>query len=572
MKKLFLSAVIIIALLLCGCVNKPAPEPSSTEPAYTESAAGPTAEPDPTEAPGGIFEGVHEREEGYNARFSTHGLENALVCVNMENGIFEAEKLNEYAKALYETLEKAGETCAAPARVTAFILRKTLNGAPVILGDKLFISEDDVKTGAYRSALLGCAYGLEAEWQRRGLEKYVFGEAADESGVKEFFSQPQNALAASLSPLFSMPELAGEERAELVKRAADCLAAFTIETMGFEAFRSSPDTAKLLPEWTEHLGVAPIELPKGSERAARMSVVSRRGRLCVIEAENFSFEVWPEFVLGTPEELYSLICNFYAGLDEVEARLTGELPSLAALIRERMAEEMRIECIDSREMTVAYPTSNRIELSHPCNVWHELVHLLLEPLRSNEDLRWEGEALAEHFTLDTERKFYPTDYYCRGLERFAEFMEEESGRPAAEDDATFQSCVIALYERLRSPEITETDDIEAGELAYGIAQLMLPELERTQVRRRYDISVEGKVGMDSGRSYEQWANALTYPQAHALYDYMASVYGADRLAEDHVNGVPVEETTGMSYTELLAAAREYYGGLYAEVIDGLNRK
>ena len=212
--------------------------------------------------------------------------------------------------------------------------------------------------------------------------------------------------------------------------------------------------------------------------------------------------------------------------------------------------------------TVTYPLRNEISLSNGGAIWHEMVHLLLEEYVLNADVQWECEAIAEHFSHEAEMKYAPTQYISKGLDAYLEFFADVSGKEATEDDMVFHQLVWTLYQEFIGPEGSENDDLKAFCRAYGISSLILDgKISRTQVRKKYDMSVFSKRGLVPGKK-EFDGNALSYPESEVLFDYLAELYGTDEVVDAYLNGLSIEKAFGISYSELYKDAVAHFEELY----------
>ena len=96
----------------------------------------------------------------------------------------------------------------------------------------------------------------------------------------------------------------------------------------------------------------------------------------------------------------------------------------------------------------------------------------------------------------------------------------------------------------------------------GISSLILDgKIDRTQVRKKYDISVASKRGKTPGKKSVD-GNALSYPESEVLFEYLAEKYGMDAAVEAYMNGLAPDQAFGISYSELLAEAKAYFTEQY----------
>ena len=557
MKRFVIIFVIcLIALAICGCAGK-----TPTEPIETNAPAQTNAPFSAREAE--VFESSHKREEGYSAVFKTHAIETPLFTVHMENEIFEDSALKEAAEKLLADAEAISAlTGAAPEHENVYIIKQRLSSTPFYLGGNVFITADELDSGEYRGSLLTAGYGLSAEWQIVGFCEYVFGGTPDESGLSDYYSDPAHALTASCADIYLEPVLAGEEVSSIAKKTAASLAAFIMENKGFDAFRAAVSPAEELPAWFEHIGVEGAPLPAGNGAAARMKVTPGTYYLSTITIDNFTINVTEDGWTKDPDEIYVFVCRMFDGLDAMKAKLDSELPSQKDLVEERMSEEFTIEFADPMT-TATYATigRNSIMLTQPGAIWHEMLHLVLRQKAYDLSVQWLNEAISEYFSNDIMDAYFPTDYICGGEDALMAFFEEVSGHGPAEGDVVFLKSMYALYNELKTYEGNDRDDTMAFELAHGICSLLLDDVERTQMRIKYDRSVAEKIDVDH-REKAVDGNALSYPQSLAMLMYLGEKYGLEHVVSGYIDNVSLLEMTGREYPRMYEEAVAYYGELY----------
>ena len=574
MKKLLLSICIalILSLTLAACGGGdvlPVPTETVTEAPTSASTALPTEDVRALIETAEILTGSHGREEGYPAAFGTHMLELPGLSVHMENRIFDEAKLRGFAALLVSDIETSERTAGvAGAELSVFMVKETVEGVPAAVENRVFCTPEDFESGEYRSALMGAAYGLAAEWQRVGLAELVFGEGAD-SSLREYYAAGGHDLTATCSALHLSPFLADAETAEAARKTSRSLAEFIIGRDGFEAFRATEGAASLLPDWAEAIGLAAApSVPEGAERITDLRIVPRAYYSGIVYFDNFTIYVTEDGFIRTPDDLCSFLCGFIKGMDVVLANIEAEAPAIAGIARERYEEPIAIFLFDGMTPTCAYPYQNRIDLGRSDAIWHEMVHLLLEPYTDNERLAWICEGLAEHFSFAAATEYCHEYYVSPEFDAYLEFFEDVSGLPASADDLTFHERVWELYQALRSPEAEEYDDQGAYSRAFAICSLLLRDrLERTQFRSIYDGSVASKRGMSEGTKRTD-GNALTYPEAELLLSYLFERFGADHVIESYFQGLSLEKAYGMGYKELFtgftARLAEEYAWLFEE--------
>ncbi|MBQ7060379.1 MAG: hypothetical protein IJM85_01210 [Clostridia bacterium] len=546
-----LFSLLLAVLLICGCAGT----------ARHEKAA----EKRIANAP--ITDSSHEREAGYPAAFSTRMLSLGRLTVHMEARLFDEDLLLDCAGAIRDDLARLESVSGeAPGEVTVYIAGSTLDGAPTAVGSRVFCTLEDAESGACREALAEAAYGLEAVWQGVGLADYVFNREAAGVDLNDYYSRAENALTASCSALHLSPVLADEGTLRAARATARSLTAFLLESGGFASFRAAVDPASVLGPWAERLGLsAPPTLPENSAAAAALRLGTERNCLSVLKLNALTVKVHEDSFVREPDALYLWLCDYLAGMDTVLALIREEAPSAAETAERRFSEPISITLENEADWSYTDPSRGEVFISGPEDAWHETLHLLLAA-PDEAVFAWQCEGVAEHFSYRADTIFAPEHYVTDGMDAYLSFFEEVSGREANEADMAFHTSVLALYDALRDPELTDKDDQGAYFRAYGIASLLLDGVtERSQERVKYDASVAYKRGVRCGAKSED-GNALSYPEAAVMFEYLAGKYGTDAVLAAYLDGVRLEEAFGISYPQLYAGARAYYAGLYRDLM------
>lgn len=551
MKRSLLAFVFAALFLLSSCAAPKIDPPEETEVPFSVQEAE-------------ITEGSHQREEYYLSAFNTRAIKTPFFTVHMEEGIFEESALRASAEKLYNDAKTvSGRTGERIAPDNIYIVGKRIKSNPSSVRRNVFITREELDSGEYRSAFIKAGYSLSAEWQIIGLIGYAFGEAPDESGLKEYYSDPSHIMTASCSPLFLEPALAGEQTAEIARKTAKSLAAFIIENSGFEAFIEARDTSGHLSGWFGHIGAEEGSLPEGSENAADLRLVMDGFYICRIEAENYTICITNDGWTVDPAEIYPFVCVLLAGTARIKENIKAELPSLSELIDERFSEPIDIVFSDpSTVLSYTVPAWNTICLSDPSSIFHELIHIVLEPYRVEPANSWLSEAIAEHFSCSVTDEYYPSDYISRGFDAYVDFYNEYFGPAASEGDMIFHRSVYAVYNEIRTYEGDDRDDTYALKLSHGVCSILLDGVERTQIRMKYDRPVSYEYDYPVSGPKEEDGNSLSYPQSLAVFLYLCKTYGEEKTVCDYLNGLFVEEMTGKPYPDIYSDARAYYEGLY----------
>ncbi len=582
--------VRLIALIICfaavfslfGCrtpqtakpdAQETAAEPSSAvqeTPAASpapEPTAAPTPEPtsEPTPDPAAmideaeISEGRHEREKDYSAPFKTRYIDTPLAVVHLEDS---ADCSEETIRALAEAVvsdvlairTRTGET---PDKVTVYIVQRMLKDRPVLLGNRLFCTAADLESGLYREALCGACYGLSIPWKQVGLCEYVFG-TVDESGLRDYYADETHTLTASCAAVYLLPAVADEETVDAVKKTAASITAFLIENEGFDAFKAAVSTAEILPAWAAHLGIEAPVLPNGNEQAGTMTAESDRKYLCVLRTENFTINVTEGAFAQTPDELYSFVCKLYYGMGFVLEQIRDELPSYAELAETRYADGITVDMIIPTQEQVSRASSGTVWIITEGVVWHEIVHVLLEEIIYNQDLWWQCEALAEHYSLTASALAVPWDEVDETV-----FFDVDEEVPAYR--VAFFRTIWPVFLRERERDVSVPEGVysdRAHARAVGIGELLLDD---NLFSRGDDESIAGVRGRDAG-DVKTDGNALSYSEATVVLEYLFDVYGAETVVTGYMNGRPLSETFGKDYPELFADCIAYLWETYGPLL------
>ncbi len=559
-KTIFTLIIMLAAFALCACGGEEAPQDASFTYA-PEATQAPTEEPLPE-----IFESSHPSEEGYLVSFRTHAVDAGRFTLHMADTIYEEAALRELVGLISPTVDEAVSRIGTePAHFNVYVVKNTMGDVPAGYGTSVVCTRGDIDSGAYVEPLVGAAWELNAPWQKSGLAGYVFGQL-DDAVLREFYSDPENALTASCSPLHFEPQLAGEEQTVFAKKTALSLASFIISEKGFDAFRAAENTEAYLPEWLDHLGVSQFALPEGNARACRMTFRMNMGYLCEIRVENFTVSVKENGWATTADELYAFVCNLLTARDRILDKIRAETPSIYEHALKNVSEDIEIVIVESMYGSYSGLDNNSIYLAWRSSTAHELVHLTLEAdSRMAVSQYWMSESLADYFSLDITSDLFAPDKVSRGFDEYLELIKAASGSDITETDMRFHKCFWALYNDLRSPKYTEHDDVHAFELAYGIASILYSDVERTPVA--YDEPLAAIRRLPSGDKSVD-GNGLSYYQAITVLEYVFQEYGEEHIVLDYVNDVPVEESTGKSYPELYAEAKAYIEETYGSYFIG----
>ncbi len=584
MKRMLIGLLTCLLALgtLLGCrktepAAKATAEPQKTEAATAEptpeTTAEPTAEPTPepydpiTEIDTAVIgNGKHEREEGYKDPFKTRLLDTPLAAVHLEDGEqYSDETLRVLAKIVTaDILAVVGRTGETPEKVTLYIVWNLQQDRPILLGDHLICSAEQVQSGVYREAMIGAAFDLPIVWKQVGLDEIVFG-APDDGGLKDYYADEAHALVASCAAVYFVHGFADEETVEAARQTAASITTHLLETGGFDALRAAADTAEILPAWAAlHEIGTNFTLPDGHGQAAAMTAYRNRkpGVLCVMQCLRYTIDIRDGSFVGTPDEAYDFVCRFLYGAKIVLDQIREESPTLWETAERRAREPIYIHLVhDETQRGISYGNVNEIKLVYMSPVWHELVHALL--------MKWDGtlwinEAIAEHFSRRARSFAIPFEEYTD----FTDWYRPDTTEVKKTELAFWKACWnIYLAERGEDAWVPPTlYSDRAVRRAFGIAELILSD-DPTDWGQ--DPSVGAVAGRKTGIAAED-GNALSYYEATVLLEYLFETYGTETVAAGFMNGASIEEICGKPYAELYRDCTAYYTERYGDLIGAEN--
>lgn len=542
MKKAFLAALLIAAMLFTGCATPSPITPEATKEPFSVQDAE-------------ITESSHPREDGFKNPFKTRMIDTPYASVHMEAGEnYSDESLRAFAGAVYnDILSVAAFTGETPRKITLYAAGNIQRDRAILLGDHIICEISDAESRAYREALIGACYDIPITWVQVGLAENVFG-SPDASGLAEYYRDEAHALTASCAAVYFISGVADDETVKAARATAADLAAFVLETEGFSALKAIESPARVLPAWAKKLGIEAPVLPDGNEKAAVMTGFKDRipGRVCVMRFNNITMNVSKGGFAQTADELYAFACRFFVGADIVLAQIEEEAPFLYELASEHYSSPFTINFVDDPTNNgISTAWGDDIDLRYQAPAWHELVHWLLFGTPWN----WLHEAAAEHFS-----------YRAMSVALEASFDEEEQRAyfddpELSDEDRAFFDRVLTLYAAERGSEIPSgLLDYGAYRRSIAICSLLL----------EYDpLGVDYSIAGVAGRKSEEKATdpgALSYYEAAVFLDYLIDTYGAENVLSYFLNGGSPEDACGKPYPELFGDFMDYLRESYPQLV------
>lgn len=566
-KRVFIGllACLLLAGTVIGC-SKTTETPEPVSEATTEPTAEPTAAPvDPIAEIGEamITESKHAREDGYKNPFKTHVIDTELVAVHLENGDnYSDETLRALAKTVAADLGAIGAyTGEAPRKSTVYLIWNLLQDRPVLLGDHMICSVQQVETGAYREALIGMALDLPIVWKQIGLSELIFG-APDDSGLAAYYRDEAHMRVASCAAVYCQDGFADAETVAAARNTAASITAYLLETGGIDALRKAVSTADALPAWAERHGIeTAFTLPDGHEQAAYLTVYNDRkpGHLCVLEGCGYVFTVNEGCFAETPDEAYDFVCRFLYGAGIVLDQIREESPTLATIAEQHAGEPIRVNLIpDQTQSGMSYGSLNEISLAYSGAAWHELIHALL---MKRDGALWINEAIAEHFSRRARSLAMPVEECTDFDDRYASDTAEMT-----ENELAFWKVCWGIYLAERAEDAAVPPTLYSRSVdcrAIGIAELLSSD-DPTDWGQ--DFSVGAAAGRKTGDVTED-GNALSYFEATVLLEYLFGICGTETIAAGFMNGKPIEEICSKSYPELYRDCVAYYTEKYGDLLN-----
>ncbi len=125
---------------------------------------------------------------------------------------------------------------------------------PYVANDTLVCTAADLKDGRYRPALVQALLETEEPWLYYGISGYVFGDAADEAMLREWYADGEDMGILGLFGLRFFPEWVTQREWEAARQTAISLVRWMTEVKKQDV-RTAPLTDGLKQEWLSWLGV-----------------------------------------------------------------------------------------------------------------------------------------------------------------------------------------------------------------------------------------------------------------------------------------------------------------------------
>lgn len=558
MKRFIITITALICLLmLSGCAKE-----SGTE--VPGSSSSPVPDPLAYAGEADIKDGRHPREEGWKNPFDTRFIDTPLAEVHVENGGGSDSDLLSLAGTVVSDIRTISSfTGEEPRKIAVYAVNNLLRDRALPLDDHLFCTAADIESGAYREALIGACFDVPEVWKQVGLAELIFGEP-DESGLNEYYSDEAHALTASCAAVYFIPEIAGEDALSAARQTAASITAFILDTGGFDALKAAQSTVEALPAWAEKLGFDAPVLPEGNAETAAMTAYNDRipSRLCVMKIGNITMTVKKGAFAQTADELYAFACRFFVGADIVLRQIGEEAPFLSDIANEHFRAPFTINLLDDPTQSGLSTTwGDTIDLRYESSVWHELVHRLLWKGDDDTSTMWLQESAAEHFSYNAKSlaKRFPED---RDGDR-AYYMNAE----LSDEARSFYLQALDLYYGEREKDTSIPSDIVDYHLlsrATAICTLLLEYDPAEAVASSSLADARGRKAAEKATD----PNALTYPEAALLLDYLFDTCGSENVMRGYWDNTPLKDICGMDYPELyqdfIASLREEYGEFFSD--------
>ncbi|MBR0446181.1 MAG: hypothetical protein IIX23_02680 [Oscillospiraceae bacterium] len=496
-----------------------------------------------------IKEGRHYRTEEYAADFKVFTVTTAYGTVHMEQEIFEKGALQDAVlqieKDLVAITGKIGN--ALPCPLELYLVEKTISGQPQNGAGRIYCTLQDIGSGTYRQALVAEAYGLTMLWQNIGLCRFIFEEPIDTTSLLKDFTESGHYVS-SLFPAYFMPEFCDVDTMQLAQKLSQSVTGTFLQNNSLEEYIRLETAEPAVQLWaSKHQLETPV-LPEGHKEVSHLKVSHISAKAATIYADSdmnrFRFEIQPTDWIGTAEEYYLFLCQFYDGYVKLLQRMQELLPKSFEQVQKHTNTVTYVRFIHSSGQTKADFLSSEISIGEPGSLWHELCHILLpRDLALNGEDIWLSEGLATWFAAELETQYGMTrrDPMFIYLTDPTAFQDVD---PVAMEQ---QACIVACYEQFASLPATSMD-IDAGAFyrACGIITLLRPDLDNRNGLPMNEYSVEGsKRTKRIGKN----GNTLTYPETMLAIDYLAEQHGIDMVVSGFLEQVSFDEWYGMTYLQ-----------------------
>ncbi len=536
MKK-FISMLLALTMLLCGCGNEAAPAtPEMTEMQVTLSAAD-------------FADGNHKRSESYMAAFKTKTVIIDGLTINIAENVYDdasSPKLAEEIARSFYALRAYAPELAADTEI--YVVSITTTGGPVLLGSRLYITDANAKNGEYLPWLASGIYGIDEWWRCVGLGLAASGEKTDNAALLEsmesYFAMAGESHILSLHPCYFLEEFADASTRAIVRQMSHSLTEYIISEQGFAVFREDGGEAFYKRAWLEHMGISHDLSWLDSEPATRLDKMefSETERIPMILGEadlrlNMESVDW----IPDAESTYRFLLDFAGQLTALYARFETEAPEFYAMLQ----EDESITDVNFRDSD--YPLSSRASMlkaealvSDDADVLHEIVHTFM-PRANIEEAYWLCEGLVTYLTAPL------VPYFADSIVVDSVMREYEGD---TEEVIVFRAETVNCFEKLNGFGISTdmASPIYKVYEAAGYAAFLNPDNTSTPVATQsIKDNYADRHAYNLKTDYP--GNELSYCQSMVFVDWLVEKYGLERLI--------FAETDAGSYFELFPDAAAF---------------
>lgn len=508
MKKIMI-VFAALALLLTACAHKEVEKPDKKDISIGAES---------------FVEGKHQRREDYMASFRTmsvalDGLE-IIFAADVYDEALSPAIAEEIAETYYSISSYAPDRAA---QLKIYVVSLTSTGGPVLIKDRLYVSDSAVESGEYKPWLVSCVYDIRDWWRCVGLSLLSSGYEPYEIHELEY-AKGSNLL--SLHPCYFLDAFADETTQTLAKHTALALTQYIVSEKGFYTFLDSGNNISFRAEWLESIGLqydlSIFEAP-AALRLENMSFSYTDDIPMILSEKDFKLNIHNVDWLGDSEGAYAVLLDFSDGVEKLYKHLENEAPTFYA----HLIDNSDITAVQFRNSD--YPTSSRASMlkseaivTDDADLLHEIVHTFM-PRASIEEAYWLCEGLACYLTAP---------YISYNADRIVvnSVMSDYDGD--TEEDKFFRSETLRIFKSLNGCDIssvyTMDQPIYKVYEASAYAAFLNPDINSIPAATKsIKTSYNERLGNSMITNYP--GNELSYLESMLFVEWLVEKYGLDTI-------------------------------------------
>jgi len=491
-------------------------------------------------------DGSHRRNDTYQATFDTKTIYSGVLTLHFEARIFNEET----AVSLFDRVSGDCTFIGArldvkPDAIALYIVDKNINGSMFAKGNTIYCTIADIMTGSYRQVLVSAYFsGLLEPWQTIGLVGCIWGSEPDSQAIREYYSIVENISILSMFPAYFCEAFADATMLYVAKNTAISVTEFILMEHSIDVFLGSGDSAEYRQDWLSHMDIdAEYKAPFDLSYLDGAAYSTTSGYPFTVTIRNHYFHFKPaERAFETPEDIMRFLVSFKLGTEEILSFIKDNAPLSYPRIMDSWNKNLYIYC--GEDQSSGDPTTRRINIGRPTDVWHETIHVLFS--ENDSSYIWLSEGLATYFSLVIEKKIKDTDMMRN---RFAFIQIEAVQQSIIANEIAFIELVQDYYHnRAGLPGTIDDFDLELFFEAIASVSLKHTELlegifplANRSVARAREFAFGSSLSLD-----EDNGNHLTYPESLFFTKYLFETHGMDTVVCAYLDSKGFEEAFGVS--------------------------